>query len=112
MCHEVGCAVQAFAAAIGDGLAEMLGVPIDDNRGQQVQPGHAEVLPLAGSVADFALATDPEGILQGVMGLTLVQADLGTALHVGVEQPVDDEERPLDPSDFPQCHSQLMLTGI
>lgn len=26
--------------------------------------------------------------------------DLGAALHVGVQQPVDDEQRPFDPSDF------------
>ena len=111
MRHEVGGAVQAFASATGDGLAEMLGVPVYDNRGQQIQPGHPEVLSLAGSVADFALAADPEGVLQGMVGFALVQTDLGTALHVSVEQPVDYEERPLDPSDFPQCHSQLMRHG-
>ena len=35
------------------------------------------------------------------MGLTLVEADLGAALHVSIEQPVGDEECPFDPSDFP-----------
>ena len=112
MRQEVGRDVEAFASATGDGLAEMLGVPVYDNRGQQIQPGHPEVLSLAASVADFALAADPEGVLQGMVGFALVQTDLGTALHIGVEQPVDDEERPFDPSDFPQGHSQLMLTGI
>lgn len=46
------------------------------------------------------------------MRLAFVQPDLGAALHVGVEQPVDDEERPLDPSDFPESNGQLMLTGV
>jgi|GEM_PF-3296292 len=46
------------------------------------------------------------------MGPALVQADLGAALHVGIEQPVDDEQRPLNPSDFPQGNDQLVLSGI
>ena len=50
MRQEVGRDVQAFAAAIGDGLAEMLGIPIDDDRGEEVQPGHAEVLSFGGAV--------------------------------------------------------------
>lgn len=41
--QKVRRTVQAFAAAAGDGLAEMLGVPVDDDRGKKVQPGHAEV---------------------------------------------------------------------
>jgi len=35
------------------------------------------------------------------MGFTFFETDLGATLHVGVQQPVDDEERPFDPSDFP-----------
>ena len=46
------------------------------------------------------------------MGLTLVETNLGAALHVGIEQPVDDEERPLDPPDFLEGLSQLMLAGV
>ncbi len=72
MRHEVGRAVQAFAAAIGDGDTEMPGVPVDDDCGEEVQPGHAEVLAFGGAIADFTLTADAEGVLQGVMGLTLV----------------------------------------
>ena len=46
------------------------------------------------------------------MGLTLVEADLGAALHVGIEEPVDDKERPFDPSDFPQGDRQFMLPWV
>ena len=58
------------------------------------------------------MAADAECVLQGVVSLTLVEADLGAALHVGIEQPVDDEERPFDPSYFPQSDRQLVLSGI
>ena len=42
----------------------------------------------------------------------LGMADLGATLHVGVEQPVDDEERPFHPPDFPQCDRKLMLPRV
>ncbi len=77
-----------------DRFAEIGGIPVNDDGGEQVEPGHAVMLALAGAVADFALAPDPEG----VMSLALVQADVGSALHIGVERPVDDEERSFDSS--------------
>ncbi|SFA60966.1 hypothetical protein SAMN04487972_13220 [Paracoccus halophilus] len=110
--QKVWRAVQAFASTASDGLPEMLGVPVDDDRGEEVQPGHAEVLTFGGTIADFTLAADAQGVLQSVVCLALVQADLGPPLHVGIEQPVDDEERPFDPSDFPQGDRQLVLSGI
>ena len=91
-------------------MAKMFGVPINDDRGQQVQPGHAIVLPFRSSVSDFALATDTEGVFQRMMCLTLIQANLCAALHVGVQQPVDNEQGALDPPDFPQRYSQFVLT--
>ena len=93
-------------------MPEMLGVPINDDRGEQIEAGHAEVLPFGGSVADFALAADAQGVFQGVVCFTLVQTDLRTALHVRIEQPFDDEERPFHPSDFAQGHRQFMLSGV
>ena len=90
----------------------MLGIPVDDDCGEEVQPGHAEVLAFGGAIADFALAADAKGVLQGMMGLTFVEPDLCAALHVGIEQPIDDEERPFDPSDFSQGDRQLVLSGI
>lgn len=101
MGQQVWGAIQSDSAAIRDCVTEVFGVPVDDGGGQEVQPGHAEVLAFGCPVADFALAADAQGILEGVMGLTLVETDLCAALHVGIEQPVDDEKCPLDPSDFP-----------
>ena len=70
------------------------------------------MLGFGGAVPDLALAADGESVLQRVVCLAHVQADLGAALHVGIKQPVDDEERPFDPSDFPQGDRQFMLSGI
>ena len=93
-------------------MPEMLGVPIDNNRSEQVQAGHAEVLTFGGSVADLPLATDAQGIFQGVVCLTLVQTDLCAALHVRIEQPFHNEQSPFHPSDFAQGHRQFMLSGV
>ncbi len=110
--QQFGRTVQSIMFSLRDGVTEMLGVPVDDDGGQQVQACHAEVLTFGGAIADFALAADAQGVLEGMMGLALVQTDLSAALHVSVEQPVDDEECPLDPSDFPQRHRQFMLSGV
>ncbi len=82
-------------------MAKMFGVPINDGRGQQVKPDHTIVLPFRSSASDFAMATDTEGVFKCMMCLTLVQADLCAALHVGVRQSVDNEQRALDPPDLP-----------
>ena len=70
------------------------------------------MLALARAVADFALASDPERVLERVMSLALVQAGVGSALHICVEQPVDDEERSFDPSDFAESDGQFVLARI
>ncbi len=95
-----------------DRFVEMGGIPVNDDGGEQVEPGHAAVLALARAVADFALAPDAECVLERVMSLALVQAGVGSALHIGVEQPVDDEERSFDPSDFAESDSQFVLARI
>ena len=44
---------------LSDRFAEMGGIPVNDDGGEQVEPGHAVVLALARAVADFALAAAP-----------------------------------------------------
>ena len=96
----IGRTVQAIMATLQHGFPKVLGVPVNDDGGEQVQPGHAEVLALGCSITDLPLAASAQRILEGVMCFALVQADLGATLHVGVQQPVDNEQRPFDPSDF------------
>ena len=70
------------------------------------------MLALARAVADFALALDPERVLEYVMSLALVQAGVGSALHIGVKQPVDDEERAFDPADFAESGGRVVPARI
>lgn len=93
-------------------FAKVLGVPVNDDLGEQVQPVHSEVLALGCSITDFTLATNAQGVFQRMMRFALIQADLGTALHIGIQQPIDDEQRPFDPADFAQCDREFVLSGI
>ncbi len=104
--------LDACAFAFLDCASELVGVPVDDGCSEEVQSGNPEVLGLACPIADFALAADPQGALQGMMRLALVQARTGPPLHVGIQQPVDDEERPFDPSDFTKGNSKIVLARI
>ena len=99
MGQELGLDGQASVFPLSDRFVEMGGIPINDDGGEEVEPSQAVVLALAGAVADFALASDAEGVLERVVCLALVQAGVGSALHIGVEQPVDDKERSFDPDD-------------
>ncbi len=105
-------AFQSGTVSRSDCLPEVLCVPIDDDRREQVEACHAIVLSLSGAVADFALPPDTQGVFQSVMRLTFVETDLSTALHVSVKQPVNDEECSLNAPDFTQGQRQLMLAGI
>ena len=79
MGQELGLDGQPGVFPLSDRLAEMSGIPVDDDGGEQVEPGQAVVLALARAVADFALAPDPERVLERVMSLALVQAGVGPA---------------------------------
>ena len=58
-----------------DGVAELQRVPVDDDRGQQVEAGDPVVLPLPGSVPQLAALVEVDGTLEGVVRFALVQAD-------------------------------------
>ncbi len=77
-------------------MAELFCVPVDDDGGEEVETRHAVMLTFRGAVADFALSPDTQGVFEGVVSLTFVQADIGAALHIGIEQPFDDEEGAFD----------------
>ena len=60
--QKIGWAIQSLAFSVVDGLAEVFGVPVDDDGGEQIEAGHAEVLAFCGAVADFTLAADAQGV--------------------------------------------------
>ena len=100
---------KAFALAFLDRASELIRVPVDDDCRKEIEPGDTEVLGLACPIAYFSLTTDPQGTLEGMVCLALVQADIGSSLHVDIQQPVDDEQRPFDPSDLPESDGQVVL---
>jgi len=92
--------IEPFAAPGFHSVAERQGVPVDDACGEQIEARDPVVLALGGAVADLALATNAQGVLQGVLHFALVEADLRTALYPGIENPFDDEQCPLDAADL------------
>ena len=112
MCQELGLGRQTGAFSLSDGLVQADGIPVNDDGRQQIEPSHPVVLAFAGTVADFALASDAQGVFQGVMGLAFVQPDMGASAHVRVEHPIDDEERALDAADFAKRRGEIMLARI
>ena len=77
--EQFGRTVQSIMLSLRDGASEMPRVPVNDDGGEQVQTCDAEVLTFGGPVADFALASDAQGIFEGMVGGTLVESDLGAA---------------------------------
>ena len=101
----------AAGGALRDDLAQLGGIPEDDAGGEQVHAGDAIMLPFAGAVPDLAATVEADGALQGVVGLTLVESDLGLALHAGVEDPVDHEQASLDATDLAHGDGEFMLAA-
>ena len=63
-------------------------------------------------ISDLALAANFQRILQSMMRFTLVQSDVGSALHSDIERPFDDKQRPFDPSDFRKSNGQIVLAQV
>lgn len=93
-------------------MAEVDGIPIDDDCGQEVEPGDPVVLAFGGAITDLTLATDAERILERMVGFTLVEPDLGAPLHIGVENPFYEKECALDAADLAQRHRQIVLARV
>ena len=68
--RQEGCgAVNSIATTPFNGGSELLCVPVDNDGCEQVQPGDAEVLTFDGSITDFALTPNSQGIFQGMVSL-------------------------------------------
>ena len=83
MGQKLGRDIKTFIPPSGNSMAEMDGVPVDDDRREQVQSGDPVMLPLGGAIPDFALPANAQGILESMMSLAFIEADLGAALHIG-----------------------------
>lgn len=97
--------IQSFLRSLNDCPAEVISVPIDNDGRQQVKTRQSVVL-----CRQRALPADTKGIFQSMMCFAFVQSDLSTALHVNIEQPVDNKERALDAANLPKGNRQIVLT--
>ena len=84
MGEELGRYGQRGVFPLSDRFAEMGGIPVNDDGGEQAEPSHAVALALARAVAAFALTPDVEHVLEGMMSLALVQTGVSPALNIGV----------------------------
>src|SRR5260370_8632924 len=77
------------------GHLQILRVPEDDGRDQQVEPGGAEELVLKAAVADLAEPAEIDGTGQRVARFALVEPEMGGAAGCGVLAPT--QRNPLTP---------------
>ena len=68
MGQELGLDCQPRVFPLTDRFAEMGGISVHDDGGEQVEHGHAVVLALAGAAAYFALAPDADPLAHVVQG--------------------------------------------
>ena len=88
------------------------GVPQDDGGDNQVEAAGAMLLAFIAAVMDPAKAVEADGARQRVPGFALVQLGGGLPTERRVLEPVEDEQRPLDPTDFPKCQGKAVLARI
>ena len=65
--QEFGRDVEAGVLPGEDGLTELPRVPVDDDRGQQVEAGEPVVLSFLGSVSQFATLVEIDGALESML---------------------------------------------
>jgi len=90
----------ALAPQLRVGHLQILRVPEDDGRDQQVEPRGAEELVLKAAIADLAEPAEIDGTGQRVARFALVEPEMGAAAEVGVLDPIKREQRALDAADL------------
>lgn len=92
-----------------DGAAEIDGVPQDDRVDDEVEARGAIGHRLGDAVAQFAELMKEHGARQGMAAFALVEDGVGPPAQLGIEEPVADEDRALDPPDLAQRDRQPVL---
>jgi len=71
--------VSALGAKLGNGVAEVDGVPEDDGGDREVEAGGTVALVFEGAVPDLPVTMEKQGAGERVSGLALVEPGVGTA---------------------------------
>ena len=103
---------QVGVFSLSNRLVGMGSIPQNDDDCEQVEISHTVVFALARAAGDFAVASDAERVLECVMNIVLVQANVGSALPIRTWLPFDNEECSFDPPDFAESDGQFVLAWI
>lgn len=101
MSEQRGIGFLADRTEVLDGIGDIGEVPIDDRSYNGVQPGGTILRRFVGPIDDPTLAKRADRLRQNVALFALVQARLAASAKIGIFQPVEHEESPLDLADFP-----------
>ena len=96
----------------GDGAFEIPCVPQDDRGDEKVEAGGAVLLVFVGAVADFAEPMNEDGAGQAVARLALVELAAGVAPQLRVFDPIEREQRALQPAQLAQRRGDAVLPRI
>ena len=64
------------------------------------------------AVPEFTPAVEEDRSRETILGFSLIQANLDASTQLNTLNPVQGEERPLDPAKFSQSDSQSVLTWV
>jgi hypothetical protein len=94
------------------GALQVHRVPQHDGGRHQVETAGPVALLLETPIPDFPKAVEEHRPGQGVACFTLVQTGMHAAAQFDALQPVEDEQRALDPAQLAQGHGQAVLAWI
>src|SRR5215469_6566578 len=94
------------------GTPEIDRVPKDDGGGDDGKPARAILLRLDRAISQPAEAMKADGASEGIPGLAFVELRRRLPPECRQLEPVEYEQRALDPTDFAQGPRQAVLTRI
>ena len=95
------------SARVLNGTMQVDRVPMDDRGGDEAQAGRTKALVFKGAVANFALAMEEHRASERIAGFAFVEAGVTALAQIEIRQPLQGEQRSLDP---PEC-AQGTLQG-
>ena len=102
----------AAAAQVVERPAKIYGVPKRDRGGDEGKPARTVLPRLDRPIAQSAEAVKADGAGEGVARFALVELDGRLPPEPRQLEPVEHEQRALDPADFAQGQRQTILAGI
>ena len=99
-------------AQMRDGVGDIGGVPEHDRGDDEVETGGAKLLRLGAAVGDPALLEGADDLREGVTLLAFVKAGVAAPTQFRAFEPVEHEQRALDPPQLLQRQVKLVLAAV